>query len=371
MKYSAFCILVLTISEPLLVHSVNRVLLMIPQQTRRMGPPPWQSPLPRSRKSYASEVHYHKYHGPPVHYHSKKSVYGSSSFPHGGDDFDQGYEHVNHVNIPYGKGISHAVSYGKGYIPYDRIKGSVSFNRERNPSSQEHKYTSESEYSSPSFSSPDAQYSPSSYESPQQETFFPDAETALNYNGRQSDRKRLYSSRSIEKDLVTNNPIDLGAATNKDQILLLQQKATDLYKNIVSQPQGGVLLPSGIPSATIGGSKEGIVLRDTIALGEYQQKLQEMTKSWPQFLSNAATTLGNSYQNQQVSGSYSTAGSTTPAFSGWSVNFAQPKQGYDVKEDTMEPPVDFRNMPIQSSPYHTFPVPMNVVLPAPTQAVHG
>lgn len=104
---------------------------MIPQQTRRMGPPPWQSPLPRSRKSYASEVHYHKYHGPPVHYHSKKSVYGSSSFPHGGDDFDQGYEHVNHVNIPYGKGISHAVSYGKGYIPYDRIKGSVSFNRER------------------------------------------------------------------------------------------------------------------------------------------------------------------------------------------------------------------------------------------------
>lgn len=193
----------------------------------------------------------------------------------------------------------------------------------------------------------------------------------MNYNERQSDRKRLYSSRSIEKDLVTNNPIDLGAATNKDQILLLQQKATDLYKNIVSQPQGGVLLPAGIPPATIGGSKEGIVLRDTIALGEYQQKLQEMTKSWPQFLSNAATTLGNSYQNQQVSASYSTGGSTTPGFSGWSVNFAQPKQGYDVKEDTMEPPVDFRNMPIQSSPYHTFPVPMNVVLPAPTQAVHG
>lgn len=92
--------------------------------------PSWQ---PRFRKSsLGNEVHYQKYHhSPPAHYFPKKSVYRSPPFPHGGDDFDQGHEHVNHVRIPYGKDISHAISFGKGYIPYDKIKGSFSLGRER------------------------------------------------------------------------------------------------------------------------------------------------------------------------------------------------------------------------------------------------
>lgn len=107
---------------------------MIPQQTRRMynggSGPSWQ---PRFRKSsLGNEVHYQKYHhSPPAHYFPKKSMYRSPPFPHGGDDFDQGHEHVNHVRIPYGKDISHAISFGKGYIPYDKIKGSFSLGRER------------------------------------------------------------------------------------------------------------------------------------------------------------------------------------------------------------------------------------------------
>lgn len=230
-----------------------------------------------------------------------------------------------------------------------------------------------SEYSSPSFTSSDTDYSQSSYDPPQPVTLFPDPETALNYDERRNDQKKFYSSRSIEKDLLANNnPFELSAA--KDQILLLQQKAADLYKSVVPQPQGGVVLPAGIPSPGIAGSKEGIVLKDTVALDEYQQKLQQMTKSWPQFLSNAATALGNGYQTQQVTASYSTDGGTfgtSGLNNGWSASFAQPKQGYDVKEDNVEPPHDFRNAPVQSSPYHAFSVPGNVALPAATQTVHG
>lgn len=245
----------------------------------------------------------------------------------------------------------------------------------RKPSLQEQSYQPEPEFSSTQYTSPDSDYSPSgqSYESSYPETFFPDPETALNYNERRNDRKKFYSSRSIEKDIIGNNP--LAFASDKDsQILLVQQKGVDLYKSVPAQPQDGVLLPSGVPSATIGGSKEGIVLRDTVALDEYQQKLQEMTKSWPQFLSNPATAFANNYQSQHVAASYSTDGSSVAAgFSGsidWPTSFAQPKQGYDVKEDTMEQPQNFR-MPVHASPYSTVSVPVSVAIPTIAQPVHG
>ncbi|XP_017788196.1 PREDICTED: uncharacterized protein LOC108570800 [Habropoda laboriosa] len=372
MKYSAFCIILLAISEPLLVHA-KKVILVIPQQTRRMGPP-WRSVGPQRYRKSSQEVQYQRYHGPPGHYHQKKPVYVNPPFPHGGDDFDQGHERVNHVRIPHGKGVSHAVTYGKGYVPYDQIKGTFSLGRERHQSQQEQKpQQSEPEYSSSSFTSSDADYSPSghSYESTQPEMFFPDAESALNYNERRNDRQKFYTSRSIDKDSVANAAMDFSGATDKDQLLLLQQRAAELYKNVISPPQGAVIVPVGVPTATIGGSKEGIVLRDTVALGEYQQKLQEMTKSWPQFQPNAVAALSNGYQTQQVTTGYSTGGSPASGYTGsisWPLNFAQPKQGYDVKEDTMEPPHDFRTMPIQTSPYHTFQVPINIAIP---QNVHG
>lgn len=240
---------------------------------------------------------------------------------------------------------------------------------------QEQSYQPEPEFSSTQYTSPDSDYSPSgqSYESSHPETFFPDPETALNYNERRNDRKKFYTSRSIEKDIIGNNP--LAFASDKDsQILLVQQKGVDLYKSVPAQPQDGVLLPSGVPSATIGGSKEGIVLRDTVALDEYQQKLQEMTKSWPQFLSNPATAFANNYQSQHVAASYSTDGSSVAAgFGGsidWPTSFAQPKQGYDVKEDTMEQPQNFR-MPVHASPYNTVSVPVSVAIPTIAQPVHG
>ena len=241
----------------------------------------------------------------------------------------------------------------------------------RKPSLQEQNYQPEPEFSSTQYTSSDSDYLPSgqSYESSHPETFFPDPETALNYNERRNDRKKFYSSRSIEKNIIGNNPLSF----DKDQILLLQQKGVDLYKNVSPQPQDGVLLPSGVPSATIGGSKEGIVLRDTVALDEYQQKLQEMTKSWPQFLSNPGTAFANNYQSQHATASYSTDGSSVGGFSGsidWATNFAQPKRGYDVKEDTVEQPQNFRT-PVYASSYNTVSVPVSVAIPAIGQAVHG
>lgn len=51
-------------------------------------------------------------------------------FPHGGDDFDHGYE-VNHVHVPHGKDVSHMISFGKGYVPYDNIRGTFSFDNDK------------------------------------------------------------------------------------------------------------------------------------------------------------------------------------------------------------------------------------------------
>ncbi|XP_076761096.1 uncharacterized protein LOC143432101 [Xylocopa sonorina] len=372
MRCSAFCVLVLAISEPLLVYA-GKAVLVIPQRTRRIADgPSWQSGPLRYRKSPSgSEVHYRKYYSPSTNYESKKSVHGNPHFPHGGDDFDLGYELVNHVKIPHGKGINHALTFGKGYVPYDKIKGTFALSSDRPSSSQEHSYVV-SEYAPTAVTSSGSEYiSSEHYEPSQSETLFPDQKSALNYN-EWDDQKKLYSSRSIEKSLTTNSAVKFGDS-KKDQLLNLQQKASELYKSIDSQPQDGVLLPSGIPSASIGGSKEGIILRDMVALDEYQQKLQEMTKSWPQF-SNAVdtATFSNGFQNHQVTASYLTGASPTSSFgsSSWPVSFAQPKQGYDVKEDTMEPPHDFRTMPVQTS-YHTFPVPVNVAFSGIGQMIRG
>ncbi|XP_031828122.2 uncharacterized protein LOC116425064 [Nomia melanderi] len=367
----ALWILVLALSEPILAHA-DKVVVVVPQQIRRSQAPLWRSGAPRYRKS-SHEPHFRRHHGPP--YYHKKHVY-SSPYPHGGDDFDQGHETVNHVQIPYGKGINHAISFGKGYIPYDQIKGSFSLGNEKYPDSQEHKQ-SEPTYEPTSYSTtgPEFSLSGQSYESSQPETFFPDPETALNYNERRNDRKKLYTSRSIAKDLSLNHQLDLSAAIDqgKEQLLLLQQKATELYRSPSPYPQGDVVLPSGIPPATIAGSKEGVVIRGSVSLDDYQQKLQEMTKVWPQYLVNGGSPLAGGYQGQQVVQSYA-APQSTSSFTGsfnWPLNIAQPKQGYAVKEDTMEPPHDFRVMPVQTSPFQSFPVPVNAAVTPLVQSVHG
>jgi len=114
--------------------------------------------------------------------------------------------------------------------------------------------------------------------------------------------------------------------------------------------QGAVIVPAGIPSATIAGNKDGIVLRDTISLDEYQKKLEELTKAWPSVLSgtNFATT-GAISTPQQLHAGFPSTGLSGASFGGadWHSSFAQSKQGYAVREDHGDPTIyDFRTMTI-------------------------
>ncbi|XP_043249045.1 uncharacterized protein LOC122395487 [Colletes gigas] len=356
-----------------------KVVVMVPKQIKRSPGPPWRSGTPRYRKSSHGNDYHHRYHGPPGHYQPRKPAYANPPFPHGGDDFDQGHETVNHVHIPHGKDVSHAISYGKGYVPYDHLKGSFSFGRERHPGSHEHVH-SEPLYSSSMYSATGAEYPlpGHSYESSHAEMYYSDPESAV--NERRNDGQRFYSSRSLEKDLSTNNHIDFNVAfgQGKEQLLHLPQKPTDFYNGLSlqqqHQTQGSVLWPSKIPPATIGGSKEGVVLRDSVSLDEYHQKLQEMTKMWPQILTSGGTALTGGYQSQLVTSNFPAAGQPISSFSGsinWPLNVAQAKQGYAVKEDTMEPPHDFRTMPIRTNLFQAYQPPTNPLLPSLSQTVHG
>lgn len=101
-------------------------MLVVPRQIRRSPAPPWrQSPTHYKKSSPGSN----DFHRPPYYASALSNRYYRKPFrplpyPHGGDDFDQGHEAVNHVQIPYGKDVSHGISFGKGYIPYENIKSS-------------------------------------------------------------------------------------------------------------------------------------------------------------------------------------------------------------------------------------------------------
>ena len=106
----------------------RKVLLVAPKQIRRSPVVPWQGRIrsPHFRKShYEANEEYPHFHNRPnsIIYGKPAFRYNKNHLPHGGDDFDQGHEGVNHVVIPHGKGISHGLSFGRGYIPYDNVKG--------------------------------------------------------------------------------------------------------------------------------------------------------------------------------------------------------------------------------------------------------
>lgn len=104
---------------------------MVPKQIRRSPVAPWQGHHMRPsqfRKSHHGAEEYPQYYNRP-----NNIIYGKHAvrpninhLPRGGDDFDQDHDGVNNIVIPHGKGISHGISFGRGYIPYDRIKGNFS-----------------------------------------------------------------------------------------------------------------------------------------------------------------------------------------------------------------------------------------------------
>ncbi|KAG7202319.1 hypothetical protein KM043_018651 [Ampulex compressa] len=338
----------------------KKLVVVYPKQVRRSPTPPWRQVPTRFRKSSYGREDQHVPHPNRINIYQSRKPYKPPPFPHGGDDFDQGHEHVNHVRIPYGKNVAHAVSFGKGYIPYDNIKGSFSIEPDRHPIP---KY-SEPEYIPPSYTTGSGfEYHPSgghAYGASQAESFFAEPEESGDYNERRNDGRKFYVSRSIEKDLSLRNQYAPG---EKDQ---LEQRGVEVPQQVLHQGmQGAVLLPSGIPTATIGGSQTGIVLRDTVALDEYQKKLDELARNWPNLL-----VPQNVQQNVQLAGSaFSPSGFA--GNSGWLANFAQPKQSYAVKEEMLDPPHDFRLMPMQSTGFQTMLSSVNMPIGAHPQTVHG
>lgn len=193
-------------------------------------------------------------------------------------------------------------------------------------------------------------------------------ESATRGGSLKDDVNKYYDTRSIEKDLSLRNHQALSSIIEKTKDSLvkgtdgLPSDASPAYAHAasastsatipVTSVQGAVIVPQGIPSATIAGNKDGIVLRDTVSLDEYQKKLEELTKTWPNVLSTGA----NFAATQQLHGGY--IGLPGASFGGptgganWLSSIAQSKQGYAVREDHGDPTTyDFRTMSVQGAPY--------------------
>lgn len=207
-----------------------------------------------------------------------------------------------------------------------------------------------------------------SYESPHADSFFSDMDGDARSGGlHDNNGNKYYSTRSIEKDLTLRNQQALSSIiSEKDPLAkgteaLVKDIPPTAYTHVTMSTagtQGAVILPAGIPSATIAGNKNGIVLRDTVSLDEYQKKLEELTKTWPSVLTDAmpnfAAATGILSHQQQLQPDFSTANLPGPAgFGGptnWFSSFAQPKQGYAVREEHGDSTTyDFRTMPIHAA----------------------
>lgn len=67
-------------------------------------------------------------------YQPKEIVKFTPGVFHGGDDFDQGHEPINNIIIPHGKGITHAITFGKGYVPHEALHEHLKFSPLMSPS---------------------------------------------------------------------------------------------------------------------------------------------------------------------------------------------------------------------------------------------
>lgn len=221
--------------------------------------------------------------------------------------------------------------------------------------------------------------------SPHVDSFFSDMEGAARgelHDSLKDTANKYYAARSIEKDLSLRNQQALSNAVerNRDPLAKGNELPNDSSPVAYGHPvaaaatantagmQGAVVLPAGIPPATIAGNKDGIVLRDTVSLDEYHRKLEELTKAWPNVLPTGAgsNSYHGTHQPLHTIGSFPStglpAGGTGYGGTGWQSNFAQSKQGYAVREDQTESTnYDFRTMPIHTPPHHPPPsTPANV-----------
>ncbi|XP_020300734.1 uncharacterized protein LOC109864178 [Pseudomyrmex gracilis] len=398
MRCSVLCVLLLAISEPLLVHA--KVVLVVPRHIRQETS--WRPPPNYYKKSSygGNDFQRPSYYSHANRYYNRKP-YRPLPYPQGGNDFDQGHEPVNHMHIrSYSKDIGHGISFGKGYIPYENIKSSsLPFVHERYAGAYTHQ-PAVPNYPPTSFTSVGQDYATSAtthtFQNPQIDSFFSDVETTARGaelpDSLKDSANKYYASRSIERELSLRNQQALNSVMERDRNTLARDNEGLTAKDVSSVAynhaaatagmQGAVILPAGIPSATIAGNRDGIVLRDTVSLDDYHRKLEELTKTWPNVLSAAGSSPSfaaiSASHPHQLRGVGLPTGYGAPTGTDWiSPSFAQSKQGYAVREDTGDTAThDFRTMQIHA-PYQQSPLGVNAIgLPAgPTlgfaPSIHG
>ncbi|XP_033223515.1 uncharacterized protein LOC117177129 [Belonocnema kinseyi] len=385
MQFAFSCVFLLTVCSSLAIAAHHqRVVLMIPKQIRRSPVAPWQGHHMRPsqfRKSHygAEEEQPHFYNRPNNIIYGKHTIRPNiNHLPHGGDDFDQDHDGVNNIVIPHGKGISHGISFGRGYIPYDRIKGNNSPVNEDHSSTENHNHDESSEDES-SFSPADPSHVTLTSNS-DTDSFYRDQSGAYQsqINGKIKNVDKNLYSRSIQNNFGSKNSFDsTNIALSGEEKPSLQvspdsSESHDFSAFQLSETESTSTSPIIVPSVKIGGSTHGVIIRDSISLDDYNQKVEEFTKSWPGVV-NIPGIHGSNLAAQTIQQLPASAfsGSSFPAASPWRSSFAQGRQSYAVKEDLSEPQIDFRTMNFQNSQFqHTFPIPGNANLPN-IQTHHG
>ncbi|XP_034941769.1 uncharacterized protein [Chelonus insularis] len=339
----------------------KKVIFLMPRHVKRSHGTPWRQfirpPFLKATQFLDNEflpTHHPKQVLLPGHPRPRGMVQFNKHVPHGGDDFDQGHEEVNHVIIPHGKGITHAISFGKGYIPHDALMHHAGFTS-----------------SSDSHESPDDSVNYNSltpvYITPQMTQ-----QADVYYQNNEADQYH---------DEIQDRKID------DLHVKFLKAKA---IAGINPQVSGKLIVHQEQPKSN---GNKAYILRDTINFDEYNKKVAELTKSWPTSSGSQGPVLSTGslgiisvkpeslsplpqlpqipkHTQHNIGDHPDTSNIIT------SINL-HPPQGYSVKEEIQDIPHDFRTMPIQTNPVrlptstglhvvHPFQNPVNQISPAST-----
>ncbi|KAK0181193.1 hypothetical protein PV327_003497 [Microctonus hyperodae] len=343
---------VLITCTPLTIQAQNKVILLVPRQVRRVqnpgSPLPWRQFL---RQPFMKAVHFLDNEFLPSQspsrpyinhqYRSKnRPATYNKNLPHGGDDFDQGHEQVNHIIVPHGVGITHGITFGKGYVPHEALMDHAGFSS--NPSGNHETTEDSSKYQ---FQTP--MYSPLQL-TQQIDTYYQNEDA----NTQQQDEGQ--ERRADDLALKLMNIKSIGK----------------IHRNYDNKKSS--IATRGIPQQTIGGPrKPGIILQDIVGLDDYNRQVLELTSTWPKPLDSPTAGVLSTTGGYKSDGIISQFGGVAQPlishpvdlnnYHGSTQRFTSPydntnshqSQGYSVKEDVEDVPNDFRAMPIRTAPVQT------------------
>lgn len=234
----------------------------------------------------------------------------------GDDYFDQGHEQVNHVVIPHGNGIKHALSFGKGYVPHEML------------------------YHHSGFSSND----PAGIQKLNLESYLKNA-----LKKKQQDN---YKIQVPQNDLILSK-----YHPDKNSYNNINKQLFNGFKKYTYKSNNDAKLASrDLPADRLNKNKE--IFTNTEFLNEYNKKLMDLTQNWPTALNLQGPTLSPSSNIDNFKQS------DLLNESGWLPgSWIQNNQGYAVTEDVDDIPLrDYPNLHIQNSFIPTRQAPQNIHL---------